>query len=583
VLVLRPFAVRGVVEGFYGTPWTHDARLEVMSFLAARGMNAYAYAPKDDARHRAEWRVPYGPAELARFRELAAHGAARGVQFGFAISPGLDIEYESETDREALLRKLQPLRDAGVSWFLLLLDDIPMQPGLAPRQAALVTWLHSVLDGAALAMCPTEYVGTHPSPYLAELGAGMPPAVDVMWTGPTVCSPELHAADARGWTKALGDRRVIVWDNYPVNDALMTASLHLGPYRGRAADLAEVVGGILCNPMTQARASQIALGTAMDFLADPDSYDAAASWARAIADVGGDRAIPLSVLARACADSPIAGPDTLDLARRVAALGDQLVGPDWLIGPDWISGVAELRSELRAARALGAAFPEPAPHTSWVDSTLRSPPVAALSSPHTSWVDSTLRSPPVAALSSPPDDPLSTEVGPWAAAAQTEAEAGLAALRLIQCSRPVAAVDSSGRGRAAAPDPETAMHTAFMVLFAWKGARADERVVFGPRFALYTPVIQMPDGAPALDARAAVREDANAIDQLCRLALDTYDEWRTTAAGMPLRVLVDGEDRPVADDGTFDGRGRTVMVSQGPLRTRVTPGEPLPFSDRRLP
>jgi hyaluronoglucosaminidase len=524
VLVLRPFAVRGVVEGFYGTPWTHDARLEVMSFLAARGMNAYAYAPKDDVRHRAEWRVPYDPAELARFRELVAHGAAHGVQFGFAISPGLDIEYESDTDREALLRKLRPLRDAGVSWFLLLLDDIPMQPGLAPRQAALVTWLHSVLDGAALAMCPTEYVGTHPSPYLAELGAGMPPAVDVMWTGPTVCSPQLHAADARGWTKALGDRRVIVWDNYPVNDALMTASLHLGPYRGRDADLAEVVGGILCNPMTQPRASQIALGTAMDFLADPDSYDAAASWSRALNDVGRDRAGPLGVLARACADSPIADPDTLDLARRVAALRGELDGPDW------ISGVAALRAELRAARAVGAAFPEPAP----------------------------------------PDDPLA-------------ADAGLAALRLAQCSRPVAIVDASGRGRAALPEAETATHAAFMVLYVWKGARTDERVVFGPRFAIYTPVVQMPDGAPALDVRAAVREDANAIDQLCRLALDTYDEWRTTAAGTPLRVLVDGEDRPVADDGTFDGRGRTVIVSQGPLRTRVTPGEPLPFSDRRLP
>ncbi len=583
--MLRPFAVRGVVEGFYGTPWTHDARLEVMSFLAARGMNAYAYAPKDDARHRAEWRVPYDAAELARFRELAAHGAANGVRFGFAISPGLDIEYESQTDRDALLRKLEPLRGAGVSWFLLLLDDIPMQPGFAPRQAALVTWLHSVLDGAALAMCPTEYVGTHPSAYLAELGAGMPPTVDVMWTGPTVCSPELHAADARGWTKALGDRRVIVWDNYPVNDALMTASLHLGPYQGRDADLAEVVGGILCNPMTQARASQIALGTAMDFLADPDAYDAAASWSRAIADVGGDRAIPLGVLARACADSPIAEPDTLDLARRVVLLGDHLAGPDW------IAGVAELRTELRAARALGAAFPEPtlrsppvaAPSSppSWVDSTLRSPPVAALSSPP-SWVDSTLRSPPVAALSSP-DDPLSSEVGPWAAAAGTEAEAGLAALRLVQCSRPVAAVDSSGRGRAAAPDPETAMQTAFMVLFTWKGARADERVVFGPRFAIYTPVIQMPDGAPALDARAARREDANAIDRLCRLALDAYDQWRTTAAGTSLRVLVDGEERPVADDGTFDGRGRTIMVSQGPLCTRIAPGAPLPFSDRRVP
>jgi hypothetical protein len=70
------------------------------------------------------------------------------------------------------------------------------------------------------------------------------------------------------------------------------------------------------------------------------------------------------------------------------------------------------------------------------------------------------------------------------------------------------------------------MHHAFAVLFVWNGARADEKVVFGPRFALYTPVIQLADGSPGLDAAAAVREDANAIDRLCRVALRTYDEWR---------------------------------------------------------
>ena len=536
VLVLRSFAVRGVVEGFYGTPWAHDARLEVISFLAARGMNAYAYAPKDDARHRAEWRVPYAEAELDRFRELAAHGNAHGVRFGFAISPGLDIDYESDADRAVLLGKLAPLRDAGVDWFLLLLDDIPMQPGLAPRQAALVTWLHEALGGAALTMCPTEYVGTHPSPYLAELGAGMPADVDVMWTGPTVCSPHLRAADADGWTKALGDRRVVVWDNYPVNDALMTASLHLGPYSGRDPDLAGVVGGVLCNPMTQAHASQIALATAMDFLSDPDGYDAGASWARAIGGVGGDRAAPLAVLARACADSPIAGPDTLDLARRVEALETEVDGPGW------IAAVADLRAELAAARDLVEAFPEPAR----------------------------------------PGDALGAEVGPWAFAARREAEAGLAALRLIQGSRPVATIDASGRGRLAGTDPEAAMQKAFLVLYVWQAARTDEKVVFGPRFALYTPVVQMADGSPALDARAAVREDANAIDRLCRLALDVYDAWRTGAAGQALRVFDDGEERAVEPDGTFDARGRMIMVRQGPLCTRVAPGEALPFSDRRL-
>jgi hypothetical protein len=364
----------------------------------------------------------------------------------------------------------------------------------------------------------------------------MPPEVDVMWTGPTVCSPELRAADARGWTNALGDRRVVVWDNYPVNDVLMTASLHLGPYRGRDADLADVVGGVLCNPMTQPRASQVALATAMDFLAGPDGYDADASWSRAIADVGGRRAEALGVLARACADSPVARPDTLDLARRVEELEVELDGPGWL------AAVADVRDELRAAQALPEAFPAPAP----------------------------------------PTDALAAEVGPWAAAARREADAGLAALRLIQAARPLATVDSSGHGRAVAPDPEPAMHAAFAVLYVWKGARTDERVVFGPRFAIYTPVIQLADGAPALDAGAALREDANAVDALCRLALATYDAWRTTAAGAPLRVLVDGEARALATDGTFDGTGRMVMVRQGPLCTRIAPGELLPFSDRRL-
>jgi hypothetical protein len=126
------------------------------------------------------------------------------------------------------------------------------------------------------------------------------------------------------------------------------------------------------------------------------------------------------------------------------------------------------------------------------------------------------------------------------------------------------------------------MQTAFVVLFAWKVARADETVVFGPRFALYTPVIQLADGAPALDAGAAVREDANAIDALCRLALRTYDEWRLSS-DEPLRVFVDDEERVCAADGSFDARGRTVTLCQGAVATSIVPGASLPFSDRRLP
>src|SRR5437879_12727635 len=118
----RAFAVRGIVEGFYGKPWSHSARLDAISFLAPRGLNAYVYAPKDDAKHRADWRVPYDAAERADFRELAAHAAAHAARFGFAISPGLDVTYEDPGDRAAIFAKLEPLLDAGVPGCLLLLD-----------------------------------------------------------------------------------------------------------------------------------------------------------------------------------------------------------------------------------------------------------------------------------------------------------------------------------------------------------------------------------------------------------------------------------------------------------------------------
>ena len=42
----------GVVEGFYGRPWTEAERRMMLHFLGEHGMNLYVYAPKDDPYHR---------------------------------------------------------------------------------------------------------------------------------------------------------------------------------------------------------------------------------------------------------------------------------------------------------------------------------------------------------------------------------------------------------------------------------------------------------------------------------------------------------------------------------------------------
>jgi hypothetical protein len=75
-----PFAIRGVIEGFDGNPWTHEQRLECVRFISARGMNTFVYGPKDDPLVRRRWREPYPDEALARLTELVRTGTDAGVE-----------------------------------------------------------------------------------------------------------------------------------------------------------------------------------------------------------------------------------------------------------------------------------------------------------------------------------------------------------------------------------------------------------------------------------------------------------------------------------------------------------------------
>lgn len=470
--------MRGIVEGFYGPPWSPDARLEVIEFVARRSMNAYVYAPKSDPKHRDQWRDPYDQHELEHFRELAACTRAHGMRFGFALSPGLDIAYADNADRATVVDKLAPLLDAGVNWIVLALDDIPTRPGLGREQADLAHWvlgaLHERSDEVKLTLVPTEYVGSEPSPYRHDLGVGLPAEVDVMWTGPTVCSPTIRATDARAWVDSIGGHATIVWDNFPVNDGSMERSLHLGPYIGREPGLTDVVEGVLCNPMIQPRASKLALACAAAFLRDPAGYDPHAAWVDAVDSTGGVRATQLSELASACADSPLVPAVFTKARQRIAALADATEGPERKVAFDAVN------DHIRGVRSAARAFAEAT------------------------------------------DDALAQELGPWLEPARVETGAGIAALKLLEhIDGPTA-------------DAEQAMQLAFGMVFAWSHARSQhDRVVFGPRFAVYPAVVQLAGGRPGLDVDLTIVEDENAIDVLCRLALARYGEWTAQLSETP--------------------------------------------------
>lgn len=83
--------LRGVIEGFYGTPWQQEERLDILAFCRAEGFNAYLYAPKDDPYHREKWREPYPEDKLRELGALVKAAKAQDVHFIFAVSPGLDV------------------------------------------------------------------------------------------------------------------------------------------------------------------------------------------------------------------------------------------------------------------------------------------------------------------------------------------------------------------------------------------------------------------------------------------------------------------------------------------------------------
>src|SRR5215216_921112 len=117
--------ISGVIEGFYGQPWSRAERLQLFGWMRDGKLNTYLYAPKDDLKLRARWREPYTAEELDSLRELVGSAMAHGIDFTYALSPGLDITYSLGRDADAITARFQQLINIGVKSFALLFDDIP--------------------------------------------------------------------------------------------------------------------------------------------------------------------------------------------------------------------------------------------------------------------------------------------------------------------------------------------------------------------------------------------------------------------------------------------------------------------------
>lgn len=283
---------RGVVEGFYGNPWSHEVRLSLIDFYGRHKMNTYFYAPKDDPYHSSpNWRLPYPEKEAQNIRELAEASRRNHVDFVWAIHPGKDIKWNEE-DYQNLVNKFQMMYDLGVRSFAIFFDDIEGEGTNPTRQTELMNRLTEDFikkhpDVSPLVACPTDYSRMWANPTekgaLATWGRQLDPSVEVMNTGDVVCSDLTRESQA--FFSNLTRRPGYYWWNWPVTDYAKRYILQ-GPAYGLDTTLtADEICAIVSNPMEHGEASKLALYGVADYGWNTPGFNPIDNWERGLREL----------------------------------------------------------------------------------------------------------------------------------------------------------------------------------------------------------------------------------------------------------------------------------------------------------
>ena len=308
-------SIRGVIEGFYGKPWSDQARKDLFKFMGEHRMNTYIYSPKDDKYLRENWREAYPQDKLNEIKSLVDEANKNHVEFVYALSPGNDITYSNEADYQATIKKFDQLKSIGVKQFYIALDDIvpalndtdkkvyPVRDSAnyknnpwSPLADAQSSYLNKIQENyidknnlPALWLVPTNYSGSQQDPFKEAQGERLNKKIHMQWTGEGVFSGRITADSIAQAKKTYNTDNMFIWDNFPVNDSNQDR-LYLNPTVGRASDLYTVTEGFTANPMIEPYASWIGIGSFADYMWDASTYNPNDSMEKVLKEIAGNDA-----------------------------------------------------------------------------------------------------------------------------------------------------------------------------------------------------------------------------------------------------------------------------------------------------
>jgi len=308
------FAIRGT-KGWAWTPEQYLAEIPIlakgrMNFL----MNCYLslfidqegrYSGRESfqsvffapgGRQENAWWLPLPDAVKEDYIKIFKKAKEHDIYFCFAVHPQFassrPLDPNSEKDIDNYYQHFDWAQKQGIQWFSITLDDVSWGihgPAIGGQEhSKLVNAVFERLrkndPEAQMIFCPVPYWGDGTNPddraYLEAIAENMHEDVFIFWTGKEVVPQYMRTEDARSYRNVV-QRRLIIWENYPVNDA--TAAIHLGPIIGRDVDLNTVCYGYVSNPMyLHNEANRIPLLTCADYAWNPHAYDPDRSIGQAI-------------------------------------------------------------------------------------------------------------------------------------------------------------------------------------------------------------------------------------------------------------------------------------------------------------
>ena len=311
---------RGVIEGYYGVPYSEEVTEDLFRFMARYKMNSYMYGAKSDPYHSQYWEKPYpqtitpeqkkiGMMTQDMMGNLAKVATANKVNFIWAIHPGTAFfNTESDDVLNKIMEKYESMYKLGMRQFGVFVDDcgVPEDSASLSIGAQRLTALQQLVDkkwnykGAAPAdtVKPLNYVPQlYAYSWVSKEKAGRffralsatPQKTVIYITGRNIWSVP-NNEDPDIVSKWLG-REVGWWWNYPCNDNDMDKLFVSGMYDNfrdekhidNDAKMPDSLGvkTLISNPMQQGAASKIALFSIGDYawnnaaFNEPKSFEAA--------------------------------------------------------------------------------------------------------------------------------------------------------------------------------------------------------------------------------------------------------------------------------------------------------------------